>query len=232
MDLEDLGAAAAAGAVEGLAASLPLPPYDPGLPPPPATGGHDDDSPSTTTDERSQPRATAPVVLALLLTMLVGLGAFSLVSWARGGAACREADFESVRFGYCASTPSGWTATAAQGDDTSLDRFLLQTGPAVITVTAVPLTKGQDLARFEQFVRGYDETVGASAGPSMPLAVDGVDAVAFDVTLEGPDGAVRSREVLFARDGIAWRVTLADEAVGFEASASRLDELLDSWSFI
>lgn len=232
MDLDDLGAAAAADAVEGKASSLPLPPHDPGFPPPPATGGNDDDLPTTTTDERFQPRATAPVVLALLLTLLVGVGAFSLVSWARGGAACREADFESVRFGYCASTPAGWTAIAAQGNDTPLDRFLLRTGPAVVTVTAVPLTKGQDLARFEQFVRGYDETVGASAGPSMPLAVDGVDAVAFDVTLEGPDGAVRSREVLFALDGIAWRVTLADEAVGFEASALRLDELLDSWHFI
>ena len=231
MDLEDLGAAVAVGAVEGLASSLPLPPYDPGLPPPPATGGHDDDSPSTATDERSQPRATAPVVIALLLAVLVGVGMFSLVSWARGGAACREADFESVRFGYCASTPAGWTATAAQGKDTPLDRFLMRTGPAVITVTAVPLAKGQDLARFEQFVRGYDDAVGASAGSSMPLEVDGVDAVAFDVTLEGADGAVRSREVLFVRDGIAWRVTLADEAVGFEASASRLDELLDSWRF-
>jgi len=37
---------------------------------------------------------------------------------------------------------------------------------------------------------------------------------------------------LFARDGIAWRVTLADDQVGFEASARRLDELLETWRFV
>lgn len=232
MDLDDLGAVAADDAVESLASSLPLPPQDPRLPPPPATGGHDDGSASLTPDEQSQPRATVPVVLALVLTVLVAAGGFALVSWATGGAVCGEADFESVRFGYCASTPAGWTAAAAQGKDTPLDRFLLRSGPAVITVTAVPLTRGQDLARFEQFVRGFDETVGASAGRSMPLEVDGVDAVAFDAALEGPDGVVRSREVLFVRAGIAWRVTLADEQVGFEASLERLGSLLDSWRFI
>jgi hypothetical protein len=43
---------------------------------------------------------------------------------------------------------------------------------------------------------------------------------------------VRSREVLFTRDGVAWRVTLADEDVGFEANLRRLDEFLESWRFI
>ena len=98
-------------------------------------------------------------------------------------------------------------------------------------MTAVPLTKGQDLARFEQFVRGYAEDAGGRTGAASSLEVDGVEAVAFDVTVEGPDGIVRSREVLFTRDGVAWRVTLADEDVGFEANLRRLDELLESWRF-
>lgn len=229
MDLDNLGAVAADDAVESLASSLPLPPHDPGLPAPP--GGRDDGRPPPP-HEQPQRRATVSVVLALMLTVFVAAGGFAVVSWAQGDAACRESDFRSVRFGYCASTPAGWTATAAQGEDTPLDRFLMRAGPAVITVTAITLAKGQDLARFEQFVRGYDEGVGASAGRSMSLEVDGADAVAFDVTLGGPDGAVRSREVLFVRDGIAYRVTLADEQVGFEASLKRLSSLLDSWRFI
>ena len=52
------------------------------------------------------------------------------------------------------------------------------------------------------------------------------------MTVEGADGTVRSREVLFTTDGVGWRVTMADEDVGFEASLRRLDEFLDSWRFI
>ncbi len=170
--------------------------------------------------------------MALALVVLVSVGGVALVSWARGGTMCSDADFTSVRFGYCASTPVGWIAAAAQGEDTPLDRFLLQDGSAVITVTAVELTVGQDLTRFEQFVRGYDEAQGATTGGSMTLEVGGVEAIAFDVVLDGRDGAVRSREVLFTREGIAWRVTLADGSVGFGSSTSRLEELLDSWRFI
>jgi len=231
MDLGDLGTAIGHTEIEGLASSFPLLPHDSSLPPPP-TGRGDDGSRPAPSDEPAQPRSTVPIVLALALTVLVGAGAFALVSWARSGTACSAADFRSARFGYCASTPAGWISAAAGDEGTPLDRFMLQDGPAVITVIAVPLSKGQDLARFEQFVRGYDEDTGAAPGGSAPLEVDGVDAVAFDLTLAGPEGDVRSREVLFARDGIAWRVTLADESVGFEASTERLAELLDSWSFI
>lgn len=232
MDLGDLGDAIAEGAADGLASSLPLPPLDPRMPPPPSKGGHDEAPGSPPPDEQESPRATIPVLFALALILLVGAAGFALVSWARGGAACEDADFRSVRFGYCASTPAGWVSAAAREADSPLDRFLLQDGAAVITVTAVPLTRGQDLARFEQFVRGYDESAGATTSGSRSMEVDGVDAVAFDVTLGGPDGDVRSREVLFAREGIVWRVTLADEQVGFEASLNRLDDLLESWRFI
>ena len=171
-------------------------------------------------------------MLVLLLTAVVGIGAFALVSWAGGGSTCADGDFESVRFGYCTRTPPGWIAAAAKGEDTPLDRFLLQDGSAAITVTAVPLSKGQDLARFEQFVRGFDERAGATTGASSQIDVDDTEGVVFDVTLDGPDGATRSREVLFTRDGIAWRVTLADGEVGFEASAARLDEFLEAWRFV
>jgi hypothetical protein len=164
-----------------------------------------------------------------VLTVLVVAGAVGLVRWARGGATCDAGAFESERFGYCASTPAGWVAAAA--GEGSVDRFLVPDGAGVITVTAVLLSKGQDLARFEQFVRGYVEEAGGRAGASSPLEVDGQPATAFDVTLDGPDGVVRSREVLVARDGVAWRVTLADDEVGFSSSARQLDELLASWRF-
>lgn len=229
MGWDDHGETIAEGPLHGASSSLPLPPRDSSLPPPPSTEGRPPPPPS---DEQPQRPSKVPVVMALMLVGFVSASSFALVSWARSGDACGEADFESIRFGYCTSTPAGWIAAAAQGEDMPLDRFLQQDGSAVITITAVSLTRGQDLARFEQFVRGFDEDVGATTSGSTPLKVDGVDAVAFDSTLEGPDGAVRSREVLFAREGIAWRVTLADEGVGFEASTARLRELLDGWRFI
>jgi hypothetical protein len=241
MSLEDIGEAALEGAVEGLAAgvtdgvtqSLPSPPDisgGPPLPPPPGGGG-DGEGEGDGGPSPSERRAILPVVLALALTAVVAVAAFAVFSWAGGGAPCEDGDFESVRFGYCVRAPSGWVSEAAEVDAESHDLFLLPSSAATITVTAVPLTKGQDLARFEQFVRGYDEDAGGRVGSSTPLQVAGAEAVAFDVTVDAPDGVVRSREVLFVREGVAWRVTLADDELGFGSSVRRLDELLGTWRF-
>lgn len=172
-----------------------------------------------------------PVVLALVLTLLVGAGVWVLVSWARGGGGCEAGHFESTRFGYCVRTPGGWTAEAAGKDGPPIDRFLVPDGVATITITAVQLSKGQDLARFEQFVRAFDEQAGGTLDASVPAEVDGVSAVAFDLAIETPDGTTRGREVLFAQDGVAWRVQLADDEAGFDASVARLDEMLGTWRF-
>jgi hypothetical protein len=214
-------------------ATPPLPPPPGTEPPPPLPGSlppggtqaapRPDDGPPA----RS---AAAPVALALVLTLVVALGGFALVSWARGGSSCPDGAFESTRFGYCATPPAGWLAAAAEGPG-ALDRFLVPDGAGTVTVTATALDKGQDLARFEQFVRGYVEEAGGDAGDASALEVDGADGLAFDVTLEGPDGTVRSREVLLARDDVAWRITLADEASAFDASARQLDAMLDTWRF-
>ena len=127
-----------------------------------------------------------PVVLALVLTLLVGAGVWVLVSWARGGGGCEAGHFESTRFGYCVRTPGGWTAEAAGKDGPPIDRFLVPDGVATITITAVQLSKGQDLARFEQFVRAFDEQAGGTLDASVPAEVDGVSAVAFDLAIETP----------------------------------------------
>lgn len=238
MSLDDLGEAvvggAIEGAVEGVAQSLgnslpPEPPGGPPLPPPPGFGGGDEgEPPSPGEPER---RATVPLALALVLMLVVGAGAYALVTWARGGAACEEGDFESPRFGYCVRTPGGWTAEAAGKEGAPLDRFLMPGGSATITVSAVRLSKGQDLDRFEQFVRAFDERAGATLGASTSTEVDGAPAVVFDLTVETPDGVTMGREVLFSQDGIAWRVQLADEEAGIDASVTRLEEMLETWRF-
>ena len=205
-----------------MSALPPLPP-PPGSEPPPVEPG-----PTEAPDER---RATAPVVLAIVVTVAVGVGVVGLVSWARDGGSCPAGAFESTRFGYCAVAPAGWVSAAATPDGSPLDRFLVQDASGTITVTVVPLEQGQDLARFEQFVRGYAEEAGGRTGAASSLEVDGAEGVAFDVTLEGPDSTLRSREVLLVRDGMAWRITLADEEIGFGASVRQLGSMLDSWRF-
>ncbi|MET0801301.1 MAG: hypothetical protein ABWZ53_09055 [Actinomycetota bacterium] len=170
-------------------------------------------------------------MIALLLTVVVGLGGWALISWARGGATCEAGAFESQRFGYCVRAPGGWTAEAASDEGPALDRFLVADGPGTITVTAVRLSKGQDLARFEQFVRGFDEDAGATLGESSRAEVDGAAGVVFDITMEDGDGTTLGREVLFVREGTAWRVQLADDEPGFEASVRQLDDMLATWRF-
>jgi hypothetical protein len=202
----------------------------PPLPPPPGVSPVPE-APAPAASE-PEPRHLLPVLLALAVAVTVAVGTVALVSWARGGGGCEAGSFESRRFGYCARAPSGWTAVAAEGAGSPLDRFFVRDGAATITVTAVPLSQEQDLARFEQFVRGFVEDAGATTDASRSVTVDGVEGVAFDVRIEGADEQIHSREVLFARDGIAWRVTLADQQVGFDASARRLDELLASWHFV
>jgi hypothetical protein len=240
MPLDDLGEAIAGGAAEGMAegladgmaSSFPIPPDPPGgppLPPPPGYRGGEEREPSPSGEPER--RATVPLALVLVLTLLVGAGAFVLVTWARGGSGCEEGDFESPRFGYCVRTPGGWTAEAAAEDGPPLDRFLMPGGSATITVTAVRLSRGQDLARFEQFVRAYDERAGATLGASTSTEVAGAPAVVFDLSVETPDGVTMGREVLFARDDVAWRVQLADEEAGMDASVARLEEMLGTWRF-
>lgn len=200
---------------------LPPPPGDPGPPPPGA------EPPHPTPALRS---AAAPIAVALVLTLVVAVGGVALVSWARGGAACPDGAFESTRFGYCAAAPAGWLSAAAEGPET-LDRFLVADGAGTLTVTASTLGEGQDLARFERSVRGSVEGAGGVPGEATALEVDGAEGLVFDATLEGPDGTVRTREVLLARDGVAWRITLADEASAFDASVRQLDGMLETWRF-
>jgi hypothetical protein len=208
-----------------------LPP-PPGAPPPAEpTDGSERVGSSPEIVATGERRSSAAVVLALLLTVAVGLGAWALISWARGSDTCEAGAFESVRFGYCVRAPGGWTAEAAGDEGPALDRFLMADGPGTITVTAVLLSKGQDLARFEQFVRGFDEDAGATLGQSRRTEIDGAAAVSFDITTEDGDATTLGREVLFVREGTAWRVQLADDEPGFEASVRQLDDMLATWRF-
>jgi hypothetical protein len=202
------------------------------LPPLPAPPPGRDEVEHAPVVPEEEPSSRWPVVAALLGLLIVGGGVVALLDWVLGGpTVCEEGSFTSDRFGYCTQVPSGWEAAAATDDEVA-DRFLRPTDAGTILVTAVPVSDGQDLERFADYVRGLDTEAGATVGKMNGVEVAGVEAVMFDVTAGAEDDATRSREVVFLRDGSAWRVQLADASLSFDASTRALDELLEGWVFV
>jgi hypothetical protein len=176
-------------------------------------------------------------VIAVFALLGVAAGVVMVLAWVLGGPeTCAGGDFSSDRFGYCARVPSGWEVVASTDDEAGpatgdADRFQQPGAAGTILVTAVPLSGGQDLERFATFVRGLGSDAGWDVGGMSSTEVAGTEAITFDL-VAGDDGQTRSREVVFVRDGFAWRVQLADGATSFDASARALDDLLASWVFL
>jgi hypothetical protein len=213
--------------------SFPEPPGGVGEGPPPPPGSVERAPPAEEPAPPQKRSSRWPVVLAVVLVLFVIGGAVALYSWATGGpSSCGDGDFTSARFGYCTAIPSGWDVVAPNGDDAATaDRFQQPAASGTIEVTAVPLSGGQDLDQFTTYVRQLDEEAGWVVGRSTPTQVADIDAVTFDIEA-GTDAATRSREVVFVRDGFAWRVQLADGASSFDASTRALDQLLGAWVFL
>jgi hypothetical protein len=212
------------------------PPYgdEPGrvLPPSPGQEVEPPEVPEQPDESRS---SRWPVALAVFALFGVAAGVALVLAWVLGGpATCGEGDFSSDRFGYCARVPSGWEVVASTDDGAGLatgDRLQQPGAPGTILVTAVPLSTGQDLERFATFVRGLGRDAGWDVGDMSSTEVAGAEAMTFDLAA-GEDGETQSREVVFVRDGFAWRVQLADGATSFDASTRALDDLLASWVFL
>ena len=204
------------------------------LPPPPpgAIPSSGETEPETeVAPERRSPWHVVVAVLALVGLLTLGAGLFV---WAFGGPiSCAEGTFTSERFGYCVQVPQGWEVAGAT-DDAPVDRFQVPTASGTVLVSAVPLSGGQDLAAFEDYIRSLEEGVGRAPGPSTPTQVAGVTALTFDV--RAGDGSVSdgasSREVLFVREGFAWRVQGADTAEGFESTTAVMEQMLATWEFV
>ena len=200
---------------------LPAPPPGSGDVPPVAPPSPDDDRP-----------ARWPIAVAIAALLAVAVVGVALISWVGDAPAdCEPGTFASARFGYCTRVPSGWVATAASSGDAA-DLFAQPSAAGSILVTAVPVSAGQDLERFADYVRKLDTDAGAILEPSQPAKVAGIDAVTFDLAVGAQDDATRSREVVFVQDGYAWRVQLADGSSSFEESGRSLDEMLAAWVFV
>ena len=200
----------------------PPPPGPPQIPPPP---GPEPASVPAVADLR--PSRVPLVVGVALVAAFFGIGAFLWV-WAARPAPCDDANISSERFGYCISAPVGWRLAEPVGQELPADQLFRPDGDTTLMIQAVET--GRDLAAFAEDVRRLQTDNGLNTEELRELTVAGVDALQWDATLES-SGAVRSRTVVFLRDGIAWRLQFADSTSVFDEHVGDLARMLRSWQF-
>jgi len=165
------------------------------------------------------------VGVSLVVVLFVGGGA--LWTWANRAALCDDANVTSERFGYCITVPDGWRV-AEIGDELPADQLFRPDGATTLMIQAVDTRR--DLRSFADDVRRLQTDNGLNVEQVRTLTVAGVDALRWDATL-GTSGAITSRTVVFARDGVAWRLQFADVSDAFDESVQDLDRMLGTWQF-
>ncbi len=164
--------------------------------------------------------------VTLVVVLFVSGGA--LWTWANRPAICDDANVSSERFGYCITAPDGWQV-AEIGDELPADQLFRPDGATTLMIQAVDTRR--DLRAFADDVRRLQTDSGLEVEERIrSLTVAGVDALRWDATL-GASGDITARTVVFARDGIAWRLQFADATDAFDESVGDLDRMLGTWQF-
>jgi hypothetical protein len=162
-----------------------------------------------------------------MLVVALFVSGAALWTWANRPPICDEANVTSERFGYCITAPEGWQV-AEIGDELPADQLFRPDGATTLMIQAVDTRR--DLRAFADDVRRLQTDNGLNVEQVRTLTVAGVDALRWDATL-GASGAIRARTVVFARDGVAWRVQFADATEAFDESVGDLHRMLGTWQF-
>lgn len=204
----------------------PPAPLGDGLPPPPG--------------RRARPAIPAPppatrsrkktvVVLGVLFAVgaLAGFGGAVLLQ--RGP--CEGASFVSDAYGYCVDTPSGWESSPAAEEPSGVDAFRETDGAAVVYVEAVRLPQDQDLDAFATSMRVQDSLNGYAVTDPVPGTLGGAPSLEWDAITGEGDVKIVVREIVSIRDGVAWRLQIADAEATATPDLAEAQELLDTWRF-
>src|SRR5918994_3414102 len=199
----------------------------PPLPPPP--GG--EPGPEARAEEPGRPpRLFVPVLLAALIVTatLVAVAAW----WGQGDPGCETSTVESSRFGYCIAAP-GWRFTdEPRTARLPYDQLVRPADASTVRIVAIDLDEGQDLDVVVQMIRSIQTEDETDVGQVVVRRVAGVQAAQWDVAIRlGSPDARRIREVVFVRDGTAWRVQLLADAGGFDTRLDDFEAILRSWTF-
>lgn len=208
---------------------FPEPPREgPLLPPPPVVESTAESTPPRTEPE---PRDAArpsrgPIVVGMVLVLaLVGTVAGVWI-WVTTPLPCANTDLTSERFGYCATMPDGWQLAGFRSGQLMSDELIRPEGAATITIQAVDTRRSLDT--FVSDLRASEDKVGTQPGSIRSGTVAGVAARQWDASSTGP---IASRDVVFARNGIVWRIQFADSPKTFDRDVAALASLLRSWRF-
>jgi hypothetical protein len=198
----------------------------PPLPPPP--GGEPEPEEQPEEPKRSR-RAPVLVLVGALIATAAGL-----VIALRGpeAGACETSTVESARFGYCIAAP-GWRLTNAPSRDRlPYDQLVRSADASTVRIVAIDLDAGQGLDLVVDTIRSIQTEDAIEVGEVFDRRVAGVRAVQWDVAIRPPTAdARRIREVVFVREGTAWRVQLLADAGGFEPRVDDFEAILRSWTF-
>ena len=202
----------------------------PPLPPPP--GGEPEPEPQAEERRRSSSRAPVLVLLGVLLVTATAVVVLVAPWRASDDGVCEASTVESTRFGYCIAAP-GWRLTdEPRTARLPYDQLVRPTDASTVRIVAIDLDSGQDLDLVVQTIRSIQTEDAIDVGAVVDRRVAGVEAVQWDVAIRPGDAdARRIREVVFVRNGTAWRVQLLAEAGGFDTRVDDFEAILRSWTF-
>jgi len=205
----------------------------PDLPPPPP-GGREPKASEEPAPERPRRRIVKVVVVSLVvgaLAVVSGLGVYAARRWLVGPDPCDSSTVESPRFGYCLAAPGWELSNVTMDTDLPYDELRNPQDAATVRIVAIELPEGRDLHDVVRDARAQSTTDGFHVGRIVEREVAGVEAAQWDLTPVAQDETQRRREIVFVREGSAWRVQLQTNAELFELRALHLDGILRSWTF-
>jgi hypothetical protein len=202
-------------------------PY-PSLPPPPPGRFDEVEEVAPAGPERSPGKAIA--VVAGLLIVLAGVVVAGFW-WLGGPGVCDRSTVESARFGYCVAAP-GWELTnEATETELPYDELIKPADASTVRIIAIQLQSGQGLDEIVQAARDIATQDGMTVGEVVERRVAGVPAAQWDFVLEAGQVEQQVREIVFVRDGSAWRVQLQADTEGFDIRAEEFEDILGTWTF-
>ena len=207
---------------------FPEPPPEPTpIPPPPIVEpSAERGAEATPTEPQDAARQSrAPIVVGILLVLALVGAVAGVWTWVATPLPCQNADLTSERFGYCATMPDGWQLAESRSQLTS-DELVRPDAAATITIQAVDTRRGLDA--FVSDLRASEDKEGTRPGPVRSSTVAGAAARQWDAS---SFGSIASRDVVFARNGIVWRIQFADSQSSFDRDVTALASIVRSWRF-
>ena len=202
----------------------------PARPPPPPGAGADPAAVPEPEAPRGSSAAKIALAAAALLVVVLAVVVGGLV-WLGAPGVCDTSTIESWRVGYCLAAP-GWEYTNEQSaTELPYDELTHPEDASSVRILAVEVGTSGRLDEIVTHVRQTEVEEGIVPGEIRDTTVAGVPAAAWDMTFESGDLELQIREVLFLREGTAWRGKLIADPPGFDTPHPEFERILNSWIF-